>query len=99
MSKMHTPGEWLSMKDKHGIDAGFTVVCIVAPDRGDRQLLIYSEMEGGDDDANARLIMAAPDMLKALVKARATIRKTGINFTNVDIYNAIDGAIKKALGV
>jgi len=63
----HTPAPWFATKDKHGIDGGHYVIAVVAPERGDRQLVIHAE-DGNDSqgDSNAQLFTAAPKMLKAL---------------------------------
>lgn len=63
----HTQGPWLVTKNKHGTCGH--LVAVVAEDRGDRALMI--EAPDGDDsqaEANANLIVAAPDQNEALVE-------------------------------
>ncbi|WP_038164879.1 hypothetical protein [Verrucomicrobium sp. BvORR106] len=51
----------------HGIDGGEYVIADVAPDRGDRSLVIHAPVGSNEQaEANARLIAAAPKLLEAL---------------------------------
>lgn len=93
----HTPVPWIITKSKHGIDADKYVVSIVAPERGDRALLIHAN-HGKDDeaDANARLIAAAPELLEALERLRASASR----FISQDAACIMlaDAALAKAKG-
>jgi hypothetical protein len=56
----HTPGPWRVARLRSG---AWAVV-----DRGTRDIVpsIFTQRDGGEDEANARLIAAAPDLLAAL---------------------------------
>lgn len=70
MTTKHTPGQWRITKAKAGVSMGDYVVAIVADERGDRALLIHAEQGSeAEGDANAYLIGAAPELLKALEEA------------------------------
>jgi hypothetical protein len=65
MNWKHTPGPWFLSKSKH--IGGEHVVAMLAEDKGDRSLVVHAQH--GDpiqDEANAHLIAAAPELLKAL---------------------------------
>lgn len=47
---------------------------------------------------NANLIASAPELLKALQLVQNHLLKKGIDYHSVDIWDVVDGAIKKALG-
>ena len=65
MNTKHTPGPWFVSKSKH--IGGEHVVAVLADDRGDRSLVVHAQHGDQDqDDANACLISAAPELLKAL---------------------------------
>lgn len=67
---------------------------------------IFSDVRGGEDaaTANARLIVAAPEMLEALRKAAAYIQddigQSGarMDYADTDALTAINAAIAKATG-
>mgnify|MGYP001558852063 FL=1 len=68
MSTKHTPGPWKYQKPRghqHAIDRKYEVV---APINGGGESVIVGEHTGVDclNEANARLIAAAPDLLAAL---------------------------------
>ncbi len=102
----HTPGPW-AVRRESAID--YRPNCIVSADGG--SLVAWCAgggpkraIMGPEEDANARLIAAAPDMLTALRTATETIRAWhGPN--EWDIYDraspemkAINSAIAKAEG-
>lgn len=45
------------------------------------------------------LIAAAPELLEASIFALRFIQKTGINYDNAEMYNKLNEAINKALGL
>ncbi len=61
MSTKHTQGEW--GVSKHGNNDSFGVYAEGKPDLA---IVIGGNEEGGEAEANAKLIAAAPDMLDAL---------------------------------
>lgn len=65
MDTKHTPGPWSVSKSKHM--GGEHVVATLAEDRDDRALVVHAPHGNADqDDANAYLIAAAPELLAAL---------------------------------
>ena len=60
MNTQHTPGPW------HVTEHSAGMICVAGPDHKDLCAVGYNKTEGRDDAANAQLIAAAPDMLKAL---------------------------------
>ncbi|CUI86160.1 hypothetical protein [Achromobacter sp. 2789STDY5608621] len=74
MTTKHTPGQWRITKAKAGVSMGDYVVAIVADERGDRALLIHAEQGSeAEGDANAYLIGAAPELLKAGEEAAGSL--------------------------
>lgn len=59
----------------------------------------FESISNEEMKANAHLIAAAPELLNASIQALRYMQKTGINYDNADIYNSLDSAIKKALGL
>lgn len=57
---------------------------------------LICESIGNTETAN--LIASAPELLKALHLVQNHLLKKGIDYHSVDIWNVVDGAIKKALG-
>nr|WP_144347358.1 hypothetical protein [Pandoraea pnomenusa] len=65
MSEKHTPGPWSISKAKHM--GGEYVVATLAHDRGDRALVVHAQHgDQSQDDENAHLIAAAPELVEAL---------------------------------
>lgn len=90
MSAQHTPGPWKAL----AIDsAGW--VDIVREGTDDAWPLPFAACKHFDQEANARLIAAAPDLLEACVEAR--VRMVGV--TGMERHVALlDAAISKATG-
>lgn len=98
----HTPGPWSVATPTYGANG---VLYILAPQQSENEwprevAVLYS---GGEDeqDANARLIAAAPELLAALRIARETIAMacgTTAPFVK-QAFAIIDPAIAKAEGV
>lgn len=95
MSATHTPGPWEIMPGNtyrhpyHVEGGGWTVATIVANQHRD-----------GDDDANARLIAAAPDLLNALWRAMLALGRAGANVADGpyrDEWEAAQTALRKAV--
>ena len=108
----HTPGPWFAWRNscyweisannpdlkKFSLDIGN--VCSSAP----------SDRDGGLQEANARLIAAAPELLEALIKAKELLEQsTEIDFDDMahiaitsedecDMRELIESAIAKARG-
>ena len=89
----HTPGPW-------EVDyEGPCRLAIIAPNDVDGAMVAFTNLQNVDgdmDEANARLIAAAPDLLKAIKIAR-----TWINLDyplNQDDVDTVDAAIAKAEG-
>lgn len=63
----NTPTPWILTKSKHGIPGDHKTIAVIGEDLGDRALIIHAESGlDGQDDANAALLFAAPDMQSAL---------------------------------
>jgi len=91
----HTPGPW-------EWDAG-----IIPPDGPERYADIYADDEiiiaSFNDQipegrANARLIAAAPDLLKAAKRALVTLKAQGESIRPGNVLGALEAAIKSATG-
>jgi hypothetical protein len=101
MSK-HTPGPWaFSRCDQFG-DMRFYVAqqdgAPYTPDYSDVATLVAETVSGervAIQEANARLIAAAPDLLEALSLAS---QSAGFQYMTHETRNAIDEAIAKATG-
>lgn len=89
MKTKHTPGPWQVQIRKSHVsvtkldDLGLDVPIAVLPG---------GKREGYDEMANARLIAAAPEMLKQLLLVQAYLKADNITWTG------IDSAIAKAKG-
>ncbi len=59
----HTPGPW---KHDYTNSAKLTYVCISAVDGSNGNTCVIGQCAGPDNEANAKLISAAPDLLRAL---------------------------------
>lgn len=91
MESTHTPGPWVYRDEEiHTEDGQVHVVCF-GHGYGD-----YGGIGGGDEQANAHLIAAAPDLLAALETIVAHIPATELDHWNV--LDVIDRAIAKATG-
>lgn len=94
METKYTKGPWVVEKSDHigavNVSFGFF--------NGYIEIWYHHGAKGTIDEAhaNARLIAAAPELLEALVNARTSMLKSGINYDNAEIYNKINNAIKKA---
>ena len=66
----HTPGPWTYEK-------GLGCKTISGQDYDIADTVGLDNERGGEDEANARLIAAAPDLMKALERAEQTIRNLG----------------------
>jgi len=99
---MHTPGPWGYHVIGHSREilrpAG-TEVLIGSDDTW--VCAMYPGIGGDDeatDEANARLIAAAPDLLAALIRARECIEDAVGESDGWQIFDEIDAAIAKATG-
>lgn len=90
MDAKFTKGPWRVDPDKNGY---YDVI----PESGNGMAVVGCE--GIDNEANARLIAAAPELLEALVKARQELANLpssyGYQFTHIA---DMDSAIAKATG-
>jgi hypothetical protein len=95
MSGQHTPGGWYAVRSER-----FPEWLIQAEGRTATVAVVYwydRHDDGAESDANARLIVAAPDMLAALELARATLADHGQQDTdNWPTFQTVDAAIAKA---
>jgi hypothetical protein len=66
-SASHTPGPWFANETPHSSNQDWVVLYIGANGHSKRVCAVYSDK----DEADARLIAAAPDLLKALASALA----------------------------
>lgn len=88
----HTPGPWIyDPNDRQDllVKQGSNIVCEVI----DNRAFTLQQCQ-----ANAKLIAAAPDLLKAAIAARDHLKQYcfGDNQERTDVYNAILKAIDKA---
>jgi hypothetical protein len=79
----HTPGPWASVHDADGD------YLIMSPESGRFIAVTYTDAE--QDEANARLIAAAPEMLEALERILPSLQGTGH-------ANTVRAVIRKAKG-
>lgn len=101
MTSKHTPGPWFTKRE------GFSTVYVEARLRGStiQEVAACGPTEAGSEqqEANARLIAAAPDLLEALILLEREMVESG-NASSVDYgwKPAIEktrAAIAKAMGV
>lgn len=88
----HTPGPWHSGTVPHIVyDMGGWAVC--------NTITYHGKHEKGEDEANARLIAAAPDLLAALHDAAALLEvytnTTGRNGPNVTTHGQALATIRE----
>lgn len=94
----HTPGPWSAIK---GAEQGDDMRCAVVANRGNLAYLVATIENGAPGDwcdteyANALLMAASPELLKALRKARNTLAGIGMTTIAADIC---DAAIAAATG-
>ena len=91
----HTKGEWFAKEGQiYPVETGKTLA-----------LIPYFDEDDKEQEANARLIAAAPDMLEALQKAVEVIERMSDEFSAIAERHAsytvgegriIEGAIRKA---
>ena len=97
----HTPGPWLVESDPMHFDTLSTVVGGVKKKaKGiERQMIVQvgGWAEWREQEANARLIAAAPELLEALKDLRAAIKSQGV-ISTVKALSKADAAIAKATG-
>ncbi|WP_025899082.1 hypothetical protein [Sneathiella glossodoripedis] len=90
----HTPGPWKAAEqgDYGDFDGNSRVIL-----GDDRRIAVVQHSGTDEDEANAHLIEASPDLLEALKHARLMIMNSGIDTTGtaVPMY---DAAISKAEG-
>ena len=88
----HTPGPWRFAKARTHIHIGGPV--------GDPSCGYVCRLQSREiDEANARLIAAAPDMLSALIEMQKLLVKTSLTQRDMDdLYHIAQDAIAKATG-
>jgi len=96
MSTQHTPGPW-TLKP-HGVIAGGKTIQLPGGE-AQQQVAMACILDDGDQEANARLIAAAPEMLKALRRAVLALAFAAESSKAMqDDYEAVSAAIAKATG-
>lgn len=90
----HTPGpwNWYDDTDAAGKNNRHEIVAL-----GKTICHIYTSVPH-EDSANARLIAAAPDLLKAAKRALATLRASGYHDEPNNVLGALYAAIARATG-
>lgn len=88
----HTPRPWIVEEDHHGN------LLIVAPNIGTVAMPIGSPLSGDSYKANANLISASPDLLKALHECRKTMAHYNIPAGDTS-WMLSQEAIEKAEGI
>jgi len=94
----HTPAPWSVGKNYH--DEGNNRIDIRYPHNewGDTALVAMIRTTNSERaQCDAKLVAAAPEMFKALVKVRYLMLSAGITYENADAYNALDKVIKSIL--
>jgi len=95
MKAKHTKGEWEFKKGGNFSGTFVNFICTgdihIAQTRGST-----SEMTAEENEANAKLIAAAPDMLEALLEAKGMYEKLEPVGGWQGVYEQIEYAIKKA---
>lgn len=98
----HTPGEWLARIDEIGIDIIQTNTGFGITDLGNYDKLRKADYNIETAKANAKLIAAAPDLLKACISALKDVQEINkMLITNghhgyVLMETELDEVIKKA---
>lgn len=91
----HTPGPW-----KYGIElssrSGEWLISFDAGYRGRGISIAETKAGSGQEEANARLISAAPELLEALDNTQQLLERLGLESS--DEYQANASAIAKAKG-
>ena len=84
MTATHTPGPW----EHRGTDGGAEVICHREA-AGKRRTLahVYQESRHGRQEANARLIAAAPDLLAACIEAREALFNLSRHAKDADCFS------------
>ncbi|MCU7372818.1 hypothetical protein PEC18_18630 [Paucibacter sp. O1-1] len=96
-----TPGLWSVSKAKHM--GGEHVIAVIAGDRGDRSLVVHAPQgDEAQDDANASLIAAAPELIAALEASTHGLHPADSNGPclcgQCAFVRLRDAAIAKAIG-
>ena len=90
MSAQHTPGPWWVEKDgsaEHRNEANVI-------NGADGTMIVYGQV----NDADARLIAAAPDLLEALKTLTAYLGKTATHTSDLEAVWDAEKVIRKATG-
>lgn len=101
MSAQHTPGPWIACE--YGGYGDYDGKCrVVLGEGGDIRTAVVLGFDTPENEANARLIAAAPDLLEALRYCRNSLKAVidgegGIGLHAPEIIEA-DAAIAKATG-
>ena len=88
MTETHTPGPWVAREYLSPPNTWFV--------RGPEDENVTGQAGGKMNEANARLIAAAPDMLEALVAAERQLRPLSGRSRHADLHKIICAAIDKA---
>lgn len=92
MSTKHTQGEW--GVSKHGNNDSFGVYAEGKPDLA---IVIGGNEEGGEAEANSKLIAASPDLLAALMKISNELKDGNYKGNHVNgMVQLAEEAINKA---
>ena len=105
MSAAHTPGPWMCVDSNSARTFNQISICPVRPAIKGMQTPLakvlrfdLSEYGGGDGQANARLIAAAPDLLSALQTLLRVEEGLDLHETYAQASDKARAAINKATG-
>ena len=99
MSAAHTPGPWVFGNwptGTAGVKSESGWVDVWAPTESGHGLP-FAACKHHDEEANARLIAAAPDLLAALQEAADLLRCCGPEANEFGLLDRVDAAIAKAV--
>ena len=98
----HTPGPWMAQIARE--ETGFRMVRTYVLDGASGDPIAHVQANGmAEEEANARLIAAAPDLLDALRKAQSLLVELRAHeltdADDVEVMAAIEAVIVKATGL
>lgn len=93
MESKHTPGPWNKYSDNRGIGA-----LQIDGDEGSQLVSLVYGRDAHEQNANAKLIASAPELLNSLIDARELLKDWGIDEEAAGhaLLHHIESVIKKA---